>query len=61
MKEFLLDAPIPEGFFSYLENFGRVEALPNLGEGSTSSINPIGSPSRVLSGIPPLRSGSRGR
>jgi hypothetical protein len=33
MKEFLLDAPIPEGFFSYLENFGKVEALPNLGEG----------------------------
>lgn len=33
MKEFLLSAPVPEGFFAYLENFGEVEALPNLGEG----------------------------
>ena len=33
MKEFLLNAPIPAGFFSYLKNFGEVEALPNLGEG----------------------------
>lgn len=33
MKEFLLSAPVPEGFFAYLGNFGQVEALPNLGEG----------------------------
>jgi hypothetical protein len=33
LKEFLLDAPVPAGFFSYLGNFGRVEALPNLGDG----------------------------
>ena len=33
MKEFLLDAPVPAGFFSYLGNFGKVEALPNIGEG----------------------------
>ncbi|BBL67834.1 hypothetical protein MchiMG62_10150 [Methanoculleus chikugoensis] len=33
MKEFLLSAPVPAGFFSYLENFGEVESLPNLGEG----------------------------
>lgn len=33
MKEFLLSAPVPEGFFAYLGNFGHVEALPNLGEG----------------------------
>lgn len=33
MKEFLLNDPIPVGFFSYLENFGEVEVLPNLGEG----------------------------
>ena len=33
MKEFLLDVPVPEGFFSYLGNFGQVEALPNLGDG----------------------------
>jgi len=33
MKEFLLSAPIPEGFFAYLGNFGKVEALPNIGEG----------------------------
>lgn len=33
MKEFLLSAPVPEGFFAYLENFGEVEVLPNLGEG----------------------------
>jgi len=33
MKEFLLSEPVPAGFFAYLENFGEVEALPNLGEG----------------------------
>ncbi|WP_332449233.1 hypothetical protein [Methanoculleus sp.] len=33
MKEFLLDAPVPGGLFAYLENFGEVEALPNIGEG----------------------------
>ncbi|MCE5338592.1 MAG: hypothetical protein LLF90_07910 [Methanomicrobiaceae archaeon] len=33
MKEYLLDAPVPAGFFSYLGNFGEVEALPNIGEG----------------------------
>jgi len=33
MKEFILSDPVPEGFFTYLENFGEVEALPNLGEG----------------------------
>ena len=33
MKEFLLSDPVPAGFFAYLENFGEVEALPNLGEG----------------------------
>ncbi|WP_241481344.1 hypothetical protein [Methanoculleus sediminis] len=33
MKEFLLNEPVPAGFFAYLENFGEVEALPNLGEG----------------------------
>ena len=33
MKEFLLDVPVSEGFFSYLGNFGQVEALPNLGDG----------------------------
>ncbi len=33
MKEFLLDAPVPEGFLTYLENFGRVETLPKIGEG----------------------------
>jgi hypothetical protein len=33
MKEFLLDVPVTEGFFSYLANFGRIEALPNIGEG----------------------------
>ncbi|WP_067048745.1 hypothetical protein [Methanofollis ethanolicus] len=33
MKEFVLSAPLTEGFFSYLENFGRVEAMPDLGEG----------------------------
>lgn len=33
MKEFLLSAPVPAGFFAYLGNFGEVEALPNLGEG----------------------------
>ena len=33
MKEFLLSTPVPEGFFAYLGNFGKVEALPNLGEG----------------------------
>lgn len=33
MKEFLLDAPLTEGFFAYLKNFGSVESLPNVGEG----------------------------
>jgi hypothetical protein len=33
MKEFLLDVPVPVGFFSYLRSFGQVEALPNIGEG----------------------------
>lgn len=33
MKEFLLSAPLTEGFFSYLAHFGEVEALPNQGEG----------------------------
>ncbi|HVN65228.1 MAG TPA: hypothetical protein VMT31_01285 [Methanomicrobiales archaeon] len=33
MKEFLLDAPVTREFFSYLGNFGQVEALPNVGEG----------------------------
>ena len=33
MKEFLLDVPITKEFFTYLENFGQVEALPNVGEG----------------------------
>jgi hypothetical protein len=33
MKEFLLDAPVTKEFFSYLGNFGQVEALPNVGEG----------------------------
>jgi len=33
MKEFLLDAPVTNEFFSYLGNFGHIEALPNVGEG----------------------------
>ena len=33
MKEFLLDALVTREFFSYLGNFGQVEALPNIGEG----------------------------
>ena len=33
MKEFLLDAPVTEEFFSYLGNFGNLESLPNIGEG----------------------------
>jgi hypothetical protein len=33
MKEFLLDAPIPRDFFSSLEQFGQIEALPSLGKG----------------------------
>ena len=33
MKEFLIDAPVPAGFFSYLGDFGHVEAFPNIGEG----------------------------
>ncbi len=33
MKEYLLDAPVTEGFFRYLRNFGKVVAMPNLGEG----------------------------
>lgn len=33
MKEFLLADPIPAGFFTYLENFGKVAAFPDIGEG----------------------------
>jgi hypothetical protein len=33
MKEYLLDALVSRDFFSYLENFGLVEALPNVGDG----------------------------
>jgi len=33
MKEFLLDAPVTEGFFAYFKNFGSVESLPNVGDG----------------------------
>jgi hypothetical protein len=33
MKEFLLDDKVTKEFFSYLGNFGHMEALPNVGEG----------------------------
>ena len=33
MKEFLLDAPVTKEFFSFLGNFGQVEALPIAGKG----------------------------
>jgi hypothetical protein len=33
MKEFLLDTPVPAGFFAFLGSFGEVEALPGLGDG----------------------------
>ena len=33
MKEFTLDAPLTREFFLYLGNFGKVDQLPNLGEG----------------------------
>ena len=33
MKEFLLDSPVTDGFFAYLRNFGKVESLPDVGEG----------------------------
>ena len=33
MKEFSLDTPVTKEFFTYLENFGQVEALSNVGEG----------------------------
>jgi hypothetical protein len=33
MKELLLDAPITREFFTYLGNFGQIEALPKVGEG----------------------------
>jgi hypothetical protein len=33
MKEFLLDEPVTEEFFAYLEHFGEVESLPGVGEG----------------------------
>ena len=33
LKEFLIDAPVPGEFFSYLGNFGRVAGLPNIGDG----------------------------
>jgi len=33
MKEFLLDAPVTREFFLYLGNFGKIDQLPNLGDG----------------------------
>ncbi len=33
LKELLLDAPLTAEFFSYLGNFGQVEALPAIGAG----------------------------
>jgi hypothetical protein len=33
MKEFLLDTPVTKEFFTYLGNFGQVEALSKVGEG----------------------------
>ncbi len=33
MKEYVLDAPVTAEFFAYLENFGEVEVLQNIGEG----------------------------
>lgn len=33
MKEFLLDVPVTADFFSYLGEFGEIEALPTLGDG----------------------------
>ncbi|MDV0443563.1 hypothetical protein [Methanorbis rubei] len=33
MKEYQLDSPVTEGFFQYLKNFGKVETIPNLGQG----------------------------
>ncbi len=33
MKEFLLDTPVTKEFFTYLGNFGQIEALANVGEG----------------------------
>ena len=33
MKEFLLDAPVTNEFFSYLGNFGHSESLPDVGKG----------------------------
>lgn len=33
MKEYLLDQPVSRNFLMFLENFGMVEMLPNLGEG----------------------------
>ncbi len=33
MKEFLLDAPATKEFFTYLGNFGQVEAFPKIDEG----------------------------
>jgi hypothetical protein len=33
MKEFLLNTPVTKEFFTYLGNFGQVEALPNVGKG----------------------------
>ena len=33
MKEYLLDIPVTKEFFAYLGNFGKVEALPDVGEG----------------------------
>jgi hypothetical protein len=33
LKEFLLDSPVPEEFFTCLSHFGQVDALPNVGKG----------------------------
>ena len=33
MKEFLLDIPVTREFFLYLGNFGKIDQLPNLGDG----------------------------
>ena len=33
MKEFLIDDPVTKEFFVFLENFGEVKTLPNIGEG----------------------------
>jgi len=33
MKEFLLDAPVSAEFFAYLQDFGEIESLPDVGDG----------------------------